>query len=139
VLFSTEDRTPLLTRGGVRIGTAEIYRQVDTIDEILDSLVIGQDWGDDVRIILFVKLTEEAELTDDLKKVIRKTIRENSSPRHTPAKIIEIADIPYTINMKKVEIAVKNIIHGKPIDNQDALRNPESLELYRNIPELETD
>jgi len=137
IFYGRSDAT--LNPGGVRIGTAEIYRQVDTIDEIRDSLVIGQDWGDDVRIILFVKLTEEAELTDDLKKVIRKTIRDNSSPRHTPAKIIEIADIPYTINMKKVEIAVKNIIHGKPVDNQYALRNPESLELYRDIPELETD
>ncbi len=137
IFYGRSDAT--LNPGGVRIGTSEIYRQVDTIKEIHDSLVIGQDWGDDVRVILFVKLKEEAELTDDLKKVIKKTIRENSSPRHTPAKIIQIADIPYTINMKKVEIAVKNIIHGKPVDNQDALRNPESLELYRNIPELKTD
>ncbi|MCD6379431.1 acetoacetate--CoA ligase [bacterium] len=137
VFYGRSDAT--LNPGGVRIGTAEIYRQVDTIKEIQDSLVIGQEWGDDVRVILFVKLTQEAKLTEDLKARIKNTIRKNSSPRHTPAKIIEIADIPYTINMKKVEIAVKNIIHGKPVHNQDALRNPESLELYRNIPELQTD
>jgi acetoacetyl-CoA synthetase len=137
VFYGRSDAT--LNPGGVRIGTSEIYRQVETIKEIQDSLVIGQEWGDDVRVILFVKLTAKVKLTDDLKTKIKNTIRKNSSPRHTPAKIIEIADIPYTINMKKVEIAVKNIIHGKPVHNQDALRNPESLELYKNIPELQTD
>ncbi len=134
IMYGRSDAT--LNPGGVRIGTAEIYRQVDTIEEIRDSLVIGQEWEDDIRVILFVILADDIELTEELKTKIKNTIRKNTSPRHTPSKIIQIDDIPYTINMKKVEIAVKNILHNKPVTNQDALRNPESLELYRDIPEL---
>ena len=121
----------------MRIGTAEIYRQVETIDEVLDSLVVGQNWDNDVRVILFVKLREGVELTEELKKKIKKTIRENATPRHVPAKIIAVDDIPYTISGKKVELAVKKIIHGEPVLNRDALANPESLELYKNLKELQ--
>ena len=127
-----------LNPGGVRIGTAEIYRQVEVFDEIADSLVIGQKWEDDIRVILFVKLAEEVELTEDLVKKIKAMIRQNASPRHVPAKIISVADIPYTINMKKVELAVWNVIHNQPVLNIDALSNPQSLELYKNLKELQT-
>ena len=137
IFYGRSDAT--LNPAGVRIGTAEIYRQVDKIDGIEDSLVIGQEWKGDQRVILFVKLTDGIELGQELKERIRSVIRENTTPRHIPRKIIQIEDIPYTINMKKVEIAVKNMIHGKPVKNQDARRNPESLELYRDIPELRTD
>jgi acetoacetyl-CoA synthetase len=122
----------------VRIGTAEIYRQVETFSEIVDSIVVGQRWENDERIILFVKLAEGADLTDSLKGKVKKAIRENASPRHVPAKIIAIKDIPYTINMKKVELAVRNVIHGEPVLNKDALANPESLELYRDLPDVQT-
>jgi len=125
-----------LNPGGVRIGTAEIYGAVASLDEIADSLVVGQDWQGDVRVVLFVNLKPGAELTDDLVKRIKTAIRTGCSPRHVPAKIIPIADIPYTINMKKVELAVRNIIHGKPVTNRDALANPESLDLYADLPEL---
>ncbi len=137
IFYGRSDAT--LNPGGVRIGTAEIYRQMADIPEIEDSLVIGQEWKGDVRVILFVKMKEGEKLDEELKGVIKRTIRANASPRHVPAKIIEIGDIPYTINMKKVEIAVRNIIHGKPARNQDALRNPESLKLYQDIPELRKD
>mgnify|MGYP006283885901 CR=1 FL=1 len=137
IFYGRSDAT--LNPGGVRIGTAEIYRQVDKIEEVEDSLVIGQEWKDDQRVILFVKLAGGIELDRELKDRIRTVIRENTTPRHVPRKILQVEDIPYTINMKKVEIAVRNIIHGKPVRNQDALRNPESLELYRDIPELQTD
>jgi acetoacetyl-CoA synthetase len=125
-----------LNPGGVRIGTAELYRQVEPLDEIDDSLVVGQDWQGDVRVILFVKLKSGVELTEALEKTIRTAIRTNCTPRHVPAKIIAIDDIPYTINMKKVEIAVRNIIHGQPVKNRDALKNPDSLKLYENLPQL---
>ncbi|MHC5115226.1 MAG: acetoacetate--CoA ligase [Planctomycetota bacterium] len=133
-IYGRSDAT--LNPGGVRIGTAEIYRQVEPLDEIADSLVVGQEWGDDVRVILFVMLAPGAELTPELVKRIRTAIRSNCSPRHVPAKIIPVADIPYTISMKKVELAVRNIIHGKPVKNRDALKNPESLDLYVDLPEL---
>ncbi|HEX3036660.1 MAG TPA: acetoacetate--CoA ligase [Thermodesulfobacteriota bacterium] len=136
IIYGRSDAT--LNPGGVRIGTAEIYRQVEVLPEIADSVVVGQNWKDDVRVILFVKLAEGVELTEELENKIRKTIRENASPRHVPAKIIGVKDIPYTINMKKVELAVRNVIHGEPVQNKDALANPESLELYKNIPELQT-
>jgi len=123
---------------GVRIGTAEIYRQVENLQQIADSLAIGQQWKGDQRLILFVKLAEGYSLTNELKNKIKKTLRENASPRHVPARIIWVPDIPYTLNMKKVEIAVTNIIHGKPVSNRDALINPESLDYYRDIlPELQ--
>ncbi len=123
----------LLKPSGVRIGTAEIYNQVEKLEEVADSLAIGQDWKGDQRIILFVKLTEGHGLTDELKSKIRKTLRENASPRHVPARIIEVPDIPYTLNMKKVEVAVTNIIHSRPVLNRDALINPESLDYYESI------
>ncbi len=135
IIYGRSDAT--LNPGGVRIGTAEIYRQVESLDEIIDSLVVGQDWDNDVRVVLFVKLAEGVEFNEELVKKIKTTIRENTTPRHVPAKIIPVDDIPYTINGKKVELAVRNIIHGKPVENRDALANPEALELYKNIPELQ--
>ena len=123
----------VLKPSGVRIGTAEIYNQVEKLEGVTDSLAIGQEWQGDQRVILFVKLTEGYSLTDELQDKIRKTLRENASPRHVPARIIEVPDIPYTLNMKKVEIAVSNIIHGRPVLNRDALINPESLDYYESI------
>jgi acetoacetyl-CoA synthetase len=137
VIFGRSDAT--LNPGGVRIGTAEIYRQVEQMDEIEDSLVIGQEWKNDIRVILFVKMFEGKELTDDLVGRIRKSIRENASPRHVPAKIIAVPGIPYTLNMKKVELAVKKIIHGQEVSNRDALSNPDILDYYAGIKELKED
>jgi len=128
----------VLKPSGVRIGTAEIYNQVEQLEEIADSLAIGQNWEGDQRIILFVKPAEGYHLTEDLKAKIKKTLRAKASPRHVPAKMIEIPDIPYTLNMKKVESAVTNILHGRPVLNRDALMNPESLDYYENIPELQS-
>jgi len=136
IVYGRSDTT--LNPQGVRIGTAEIYRQVESFEEIADSVVVGQNWDNDVRVILFVKLAEGVELTEDLEKKIKTAIRQNASPRHVPAKIIAVADIPYTINMKKVEKAVRNVIHGEPVPNIDALANPESLKLYENLEELKT-
>ncbi|MCD6271774.1 MAG: acetoacetate--CoA ligase [Deltaproteobacteria bacterium] len=126
-----------LNPGGVRIGTADIYRIIDNIDEIADSVVVGQDWKNDVRVILFVKMAEGSDFTDELKKRLNSLIRTNATPRHVPAKIIPVADIPYTINMKKVELAVKKVIQNEAVLNKDALINPEALDYYRNLPELQ--
>ena len=127
----------IIKPSGVRIGTAEIYNLIETLEEIDDSLAVGQNWKEDERIILYVKLASGHTLTKDLKNKIRKILRENASPRHVPALIIEVQAIPYTFNMKKVEIAVKNIINGRPILNTDALINPESLDYYKQtLPEL---
>lgn len=128
----------VLKPSGVRIGTAEIYNQVERLEEIADSLAIGQIWKGDQRIVLFVKPAEGYQLTDDLKGKIKRTLREKASPRHVPAKIIEVPDIPYTLNMKKVESAVTNIIHGRPVLNRGALINPESLDYYQDIAELQS-
>ena len=136
IVYGRSDTT--LNPGGVRIGTAEIYRQVEAFDEIADSVVVGQDWQSDVRVILFVKLADGVELTEDLINKIKTTIRKNATPRHVPAKIIAVDDIPYTINMKKVEKAVRNVIHNEPVPNIDALANPESLDLYKNLKELQS-
>jgi acetoacetyl-CoA synthetase len=133
-IFGRSDAT--LNPGGIRIGTAEIYRVVDAFDEVADSLVVGQIWDGDERVILFIKLNEGCKLDKSLIMEIKKAIRTNCSPRHVPAIVLETKDIPYTINGKKVEIAVKKIIHGEEVTNQDALANPESLDLYRNINEL---
>ncbi|MBE0478682.1 acetoacetate--CoA ligase [Candidatus Aerophobetes bacterium] len=122
-----------LKPSGVRIGTAEIYNQVEKLEEIADSLVIGQEWQADQRIILFVKLVGGYHLTEDLKTKIKKTLRENASPRHVPAKIIQVPDIPYTLNMKKVESVVTNIIHERPVVNRDSLVNPQSLNYYKDL------
>jgi acetoacetyl-CoA synthetase len=127
----------VLNPGGVRIGTAEIYRQVEQVDEVLESLVIGQDWDNDVRVVLFVKLREGVKLDQALQDKIRKQIRRNATPRHVPAKIIQVADIPRTKSGKIVELAVRNVVHGRPVKNVEALANPEALELYRGLKELE--
>ncbi|MFP4036863.1 MAG: acetoacetate--CoA ligase [Desulfobacteraceae bacterium] len=137
VIYGRSDAT--LNPGGVRIGTAEIYRLVEAMDEIEDSLVIGQEWKGDVRVVLFVKPAPGMELTEELVSRIKKTLRDYASPRHVPAKIIQTPDIPYTLNMKKVELAVKKIVEGKAVLNRDALRNPESLDYFAGIKELQED
>ncbi|MCP4294231.1 MAG: acetoacetate--CoA ligase [Proteobacteria bacterium] len=134
IIYGRSDAT--LNPGGVRIGTAEIYRQVDSIPEVLDSLLIGQNWQDDVRIILFVKLRENIELTEELIQQIKTTIRKGTSPRHVPAKVLDVEDIPYTISGKKVELAVKKIIQGEVVKNRDALANPQALEFFQDRSEL---
>ncbi len=133
-IYGRSDAT--LNPGGVRIGTAEIYRVVEGLPEINDSLVVGQDWKGDERVILFIKLNPGVSINRPLIDRIRTVIREQCSPRHVPSKIIPIADIPYTINGKKVEVAVKKIIYGEEVVNQDALSNPESLDLYRDLDAL---
>ena len=109
------------------------------MEEIDDSVVVGQNWENDVRVILFVKLAAGFELNDELKGKIKQVIRTNASPRHVPAKIISIPDVPYTLNMKKVELAVKKVIQGQPVLNKDALSNPEALDYYADIKELQED
>jgi acetoacetyl-CoA synthetase len=137
IIYGRSDAT--LNPGGVRIGTAEIYRQVEQLDEVADSLVVGQNWKNDVRVILFVQMAEGIELTEEIVNRIKKTIRTNASPRHVPAKIVPVPEIPYTLNMKKVELAVKKVIQGQDVLNKDALRNPEVLEYYANLKELQED
>ncbi len=134
-MFGRSDAT--LNPGGVRIGTSEIYRVVENMEEIDDSVVVGQKFEDDERVILFVKLNNKYKLTDDLKKKIASLIRTNCSPRHIPAVILDVPDVPYTINGKKIEIAVKKIIHGEEVKNKDALANPQSLDYFRCRKELE--
>ena len=136
VIHGRSDAT--LNPGGVRIGTAEIYRQVEKLEDVLESICVGQDWEDDVRVILFVKLREGIKLDEALQDAIRKSIRQQTTPRHVPARIIQVADIPRTVSGKIVELAVRNIIHGRPVSNVDALANPAALELFRDLPELQT-
>ncbi len=126
----------ILNPGGVRIGTAEIYRVVEQFDEIAESIVVGQDWDDDVRIVLFVRLQPGEKLDDVLARRIRDYIRNNASPKHVPAKILEVEDIPRTINGKIVEIAVRDVLHGREVRNTDALENPAALDQFRNRAEL---
>ena len=133
-IYGRSDAT--LNPAGVRIGTAEIYRQVEAMDEVVDSIVVGQSWENDVRVILFVKTAPGVVLDEALKNKINKTIRDSTTPRHVPAFILPAQDIPVTLNGKKVEIAVRNVIEGRPVTNRDALLNPEALELFANIPEL---
>lgn len=109
---------------------------MEELPEIADSLAIGQNWEGDQRIILFVKLASGYQLTEELKTKLKETLQKNASPRHVPTKIIAVPDIPYTLNMKKVESSVTNIIHGRPVTNRDALANPHSLDFYQNIPGL---
>ncbi len=123
----------VLKPSGVRIGTAEIYAQMENLPEIADSLAVGQNYQEDQRVILFVKLAAGFSLTDELKDKIKKTLRENASPRHVPAVILETPEIPYTLNMKKVESAVTNILNGRAVSNRDALINPQSLEFYEKV------
>ncbi len=134
IMYGRSDAT--LNPGGVRIGTAEIYRRLDAMPELEDSVVVGQPWNNDVRVILFVKLAPGYELDEALRKKIMADIRLNASPRHVPAKIIQCPDVPYTLNMKKVELAVKKMIEGKEVKNKDALKNPEALDFFGSIPEL---
>ncbi|MBH3429817.1 acetoacetate--CoA ligase [Pseudomonas alkylphenolica] len=126
----------VLNPGGVRIGTAEIYRQVDTIDDVLESVAIGQRWHNDVRVVLFVRLREGLQLDESLQKRIRQVIRSNTTPRHVPAVILAVTDIPRTISGKVVELAIRNVVHGEPVKNTDALANPEALAQFRDRPEL---
>jgi acetoacetyl-CoA synthetase len=126
----------VLNPGGVRIGTAEIYRQVEKLEEVLDSLAIGQDWDNDVRVVLFVRLRPGTELDAALEHRIRDVIRGNTTPRHVPAKIVAVPDIPRTISGKIVELAVREVVHGRPVKNTDALANPGALEHFRDRPEL---
>ncbi len=126
----------VLNPGGVRIGTAEIYRQVDKIEAVLESVAIGQQWQNDVRIVLFVKLKDGLILNESLGEKIRSQIRSNTTPRHVPAKIIQVTDIPRTISGKIVELAVRNMVHGIEVKNKDALANPEALEFFRGLTEL---
>ncbi len=126
----------LLKPGGVRIGTAEIYRQVEKIEEVLDSVVIGQDWNDTTRVVLFVKLRQGVHLSEELKNDIKSVIRNNTSPHHVPEKIIAVPDIPKTLSGKIVELAVRDVVHGRTIKNIDSLANPETLEYFKNIEEL---
>jgi acetoacetyl-CoA synthetase len=133
-IFGRSDAT--LNPSGVRIGTAEIYRVVEAIEEVSDSIVVGQNWENDVRVILFVKTAANVVLDDNLKNRIKKMIRDNTTPRHVPALILPVSDIPCTLNGKKVELAVRNMLEGKPVTNKDALANPEALDQFANLPEL---
>ena len=136
IIYGRSDAT--LNPGGVRIGTAEIYRQVEQLNEVVESLVIGQDWDNDVRVVLFVRLRENVALDDALAKKIKEQIRSNTTSRHVPAKIVQVADIPRTKSGKIVELAVRNVVHGSPVKNIEALANPEALEYFRDIGELRT-
>src|SRR5690606_5828912 len=127
-----------LNPGGVRIGTAEIYNQVEQMEEILEALCIGQTWEDDVRVVLFVRLAEGVVLDEALEKKIRAKIRTGASPRHVPARIVPVADIPRTKSGKITELAVRDVVHGRPVKNKEALANPEALELYRDIAALQS-
>jgi acetoacetyl-CoA synthetase len=120
----------------VRIGTAEIYAQVEQLPEVQEALAIGQDWQGDVRVVLFVVMSEGAVLDEAMEKRIRDRIRSGASPRHVPAKIVAVADIPRTKSGKITELAVRDIVHGREVKNREALANPEALALYRNLPEL---
>ncbi|MGZ5074901.1 MAG: acetoacetate--CoA ligase, partial [Usitatibacter sp.] len=126
----------VLNPGGVRIGTAEIYRQVEKLDEVVESIVIGQDWQSDVRVVLFVRLREGVRLDEAIVKRIKDVIRSNTTPRHVPAVILQVADIPRTKSNKIVELAVRAVVHGQPVKNVEALMNPEALEHFRNRAEL---
>ena len=139
IIHGRSDAT--LNPGGVRIGTAEIYRQVEKLPEVVEALVIGQDWPpqtpNDVRVVLFVKLREGLELDEDLTARIKRTVRDNTTPRHVPAKVLQVADIPRTKSGKIVELAVRNVVHGRAVKNQEALANPEALAHFRDRAELQ--
>jgi acetoacetyl-CoA synthetase len=137
VIYGRSDT--VLNPGGVRIGTAEIYRQVEQLDEIQESLVIGQNWNSDVRVVLFVRLTDGVVLDVALQTMIKQQVRKNCTPRHVPAKIVAVEDIPRTKSGKIVELAVRSIVHGESVNNKEALANPEALALYSDLPELQTD
>jgi acetoacetyl-CoA synthetase len=134
IIYGRSDAT--LNPGGIRIGTAEIYREVEKINEVIESIAVGQEWQDDTRIILFVRLREGVPLTDELKNKIKKNIRQQLSPRHVPAKIIAVVDIPRTVSGKIMELAVRNIVQGEAVKNIDAIANPESLNYFKDLQEL---
>ncbi len=136
VIHGRSDAT--LNPGGVRIGTAEIYNQVEQLDEIVEAICIGQDFDDDVRVVLFVRTAEGVTFNDDLVKTIKTKIRTGASPRHVPAKVIQVADIPRTKSGKIVELAVREVVHGRPVKNKEALANPEALDLFANLEELKS-
>ncbi len=136
IIYGRSDAT--LNPGGVRIGTAEIYRQVEQLPEVVESLVVAQEWEDDTRVVLFVRLREGVTLDDALRESIRKRIRDATSPHHVPKRIVQVPDIPRTISGKITELAVRNVIHGRPVTNVDALANPEALEYFRDLEELRT-
>ena len=136
IVYGRSDAT--LNPGGVRIGTAEIYRQVEKLEDVVESLVIGQDWDNDVRVVLFVRLAEGKALGDALTKRIKEQVRANCTPRHVPAKVVQVADIPRTKSGKITELAVRDIVHGRPVKNKEALANPEALRLFEDLAELQT-
>jgi acetoacetyl-CoA synthetase len=134
IIYGRSDAT--LNPGGVRIGTAEIYRQVEKLDEVIESICVGQDYEGDVRVVLFLRLRDGVELDDDLRDRIRRTIRANATPRHVPAVILAVPDIPRTVSGKITELAVRDVIHGRPVKNTSALANPEALEYFQDLAEL---
>jgi acetoacetyl-CoA synthetase len=136
IIFGRSDA--VLNPGGIRIGTAEIYRQVEKHPQVIDCVAVGQEWQDDERVILFVVLRDNIELTAEITAEIKQLIRANTTPRHVPAKIIQVREIPRTISGKVVELAVRNIIHGQAVKNTEALANPEALKLFENLVELKS-
>ena len=134
IIHGRSDAT--LNPGGVRIGTAEIYSQVEQLPEVLEAICIGQDWQDDVRVVLFVRLADGAILDEALEKTIRNKVKTGASPRHVPARIVAVNDIPRTKSGKITELAVRDVVHGRDVKNREALANPEALELFRNLPQL---
>jgi acetoacetyl-CoA synthetase len=136
VIYGRSDA--VLNPGGVRIGTAEIYSAVERLPQIVEALAVGQDWQDDVRVVLFVRLQAGVTLDEPLRQQIRDTIRAQTTARHVPARIIAVPDIPRTLSGKLTELAVRNVIHGLPVKNLDALANPGALEHFRDLPELKT-
>ena len=136
IIHGRSDAT--LNPGGVRIGTAEIYAQVEQVPEVIEAIAIGQDWDGDVRVVLFVRLRAGAMLDEALVAAIRKKIRDGASPRHVPAKLVAVADIPRTKSGKITELAVRDVVHGRVVKNKEALANPEALDLYKDLPDLKT-
>jgi acetoacetyl-CoA synthetase len=136
VIYGRSDA--VLNPGGVRIGTAEIYSAVEALPQVAEALAVGQDWQDDVRVVLFVRLQPGVQLDEPLRRQIRDTIRAQTTARHVPARIVAVPDIPRTLSGKLTELAVRNVIHGKPVKNIDALANPAALEHFRDLPELRT-
>ena len=128
----------VLNPGGVRIGTAEIYSAVESLPQVAEALAVGQEWQGDVRVVLFVRLQPGVELDEALKRAIRETIRTQTTARHVPARVIAVPDIPRTLSGKLTELAVRNVIHGLPVKNLDALANPAALDHFRDLPELKT-
>lgn len=136
IIYGRSDAT--LNPGGVRIGTAEIYRQVEKLPQVVEGIVIGQQWDYDVRVVLFVVLKEGVSLDEELIKLIQSEVRANCTPRHVPAKVIQVADIPRTKSGKITELAVRDVVHGREVKNKEALANPDALELFKDVAELQT-